>query len=175
MNWVDVADTAVKIGLGALVAGAFGYFTAKLGHESERRARYSQRRRDHIEGILKLLTEVETKYNTQKWRLECYRFYLLSGDLDKAKEEQRQFDESLQQLRSATKVFRQSSSVLLLLGDTSSDKLLWVYCHVINNWLQQSDLDPSIFSDERAEKLTTGVDSAREKLFASLAQSYKES
>lgn len=175
MNWVEVADTAVKIGLGALVAGAFGYFTARLGHESERRARYSQRRRDHLEGILKLLTEVENKYTHQKWRLESYRFYEERGDHDKAKEEQHQFEEIDKQLYLALDRFGQSSSVLLLLGEAGTDKLLWEYRDAVNEWTTWSVLDPSVFPDDHKERLITNVNTAREKLFASLAQSYKES
>ena len=35
-EWVDIADTAVKIGLGALITGVFTYLGIKFSHKSER-------------------------------------------------------------------------------------------------------------------------------------------
>ncbi|MFM5339010.1 hypothetical protein ACET97_21035 [Aeromonas enteropelogenes] len=34
-EWIDVADTAVKIGLGSLITGAFTYLGVKFSHKSE--------------------------------------------------------------------------------------------------------------------------------------------
>ena len=33
MNWIEVADTAVKIGLGALISGIVGYWHSRQAHE----------------------------------------------------------------------------------------------------------------------------------------------
>ncbi len=35
MNWIDVADTAIKIGLGALIAGVFSLIASKVRHNQE--------------------------------------------------------------------------------------------------------------------------------------------
>lgn len=175
MTWVEVVDTAVKISLGALLAGAFGYFTAKLSHESERRARHSERRRDHLEGVLALLNEVENKYVNQKWRLEAYRFHRDCGENEKAEEEKRHFDQVDNQLYEAVARFMASSSVLLLLGETKADALLWVYRDAVNDWLENSVLDATEFPEDRKEAIVAKVRSAREELFRSLAKAYRES
>ena len=36
-EWIDIADTAVKIGLGALITGIFTYIGIKFSHKSEQR------------------------------------------------------------------------------------------------------------------------------------------
>ena len=36
-EWIDVADTAVKIGLGSLITGVFTYLGVKFSHDSEKK------------------------------------------------------------------------------------------------------------------------------------------
>ena len=174
MKWIEIVDTVVKIGLGALIAGAFPYFTAKLGYKSERLARYSNRRRDHLDEVLTILIGVENAYILQKCALESYRSYIEGREDDKAKEEQSQFELLDERLRVAFEGFTRASSVLLLFGETESDKLLLSYRDEVDKWLASSILDPGQFSDEDEEKLSASIRNAREKFFASLARSYKE-
>lgn len=174
-TWIEVVDSAVKIGLGALLAGAFSYFNLARNLESERRARLSTRRRDHFENILDLIAEIENKYILQKWRLETYRFYLAKGDAVRASEEQREFEAIDKQLYLTLDRIGKSSSVLLLLGETHADSLLWSFRDAINDWVTWSVLDPSVFSEEDKESKALGIKDARKKLFAALASVYAQS
>jgi hypothetical protein len=174
MMWIEVVDTAVKIGLGAILAGAFAYFTTKLGHESERLARYSNRRRDHLDEVLTILAKIENTYILQKWRIEGYRFYTESGEHDKAEEEKRQFELLDDQLYAAFDGFTRASSILLLFGETESDRLLSSYRDQVGEWIKWSVLDPEQFADKDKTQLSASILDARAKLFASLARSYKE-
>ena len=49
MTWIEVVDSAMKISLGAVVAGGFGYLNARLAQRKDDQARYATRRRDHLE------------------------------------------------------------------------------------------------------------------------------
>lgn len=51
-TWIDVADTAVTIGLAALVGGGFSVMLSKINHERAVRKEYYKRRREIIEKVL---------------------------------------------------------------------------------------------------------------------------
>jgi hypothetical protein len=51
-NWSDVADTAIKIGLGALLGGVFSIVLTWLSHRQSTSRDYFKRRRELIEGIV---------------------------------------------------------------------------------------------------------------------------
>jgi hypothetical protein len=51
-TWIDVADSAVKIGLGALLGGWFGFANAKLAHEREAIIEFVKSRRDILKDAI---------------------------------------------------------------------------------------------------------------------------
>ena len=52
MTWIYVADTAVKVGLGALLAGGFGALNAYQSHKKEDSKDYAAKRRELIESVM---------------------------------------------------------------------------------------------------------------------------
>ncbi|EJG1640350.1 hypothetical protein BT051_RS20070 [Vibrio alginolyticus] len=50
-EWIDVADTAVKIGLGALITGFFTYLGVKFSHKSEQKKFFVEHKVKVIEEI----------------------------------------------------------------------------------------------------------------------------
>lgn len=56
-TWIDVADTAVKIGLGAIIGGLMGIWLAKLAAKNSRVAKLDEHRRSTINEILKSIDE----------------------------------------------------------------------------------------------------------------------
>jgi hypothetical protein len=62
---IDVLDTAVKIGLGAVISGAGAYWLAKLNHDRELEKQQAQRRRELLEAVaeqVEKFTHVALKY-----------------------------------------------------------------------------------------------------------------
>ena len=53
MNWVDVTDTAVKIGLGALIAGIFAVISVIVSHRHQLSLSREERLRKALEEISK--------------------------------------------------------------------------------------------------------------------------
>ena len=51
MTWIELADTAIKIGLGALISAVATYLTLKQGHKHERVAENARRKLDLIERV----------------------------------------------------------------------------------------------------------------------------
>ena len=48
---VEIIDTAVEIGLGALISGAAAYWIARLNHDREMEKERTRRRRELFESI----------------------------------------------------------------------------------------------------------------------------
>jgi hypothetical protein len=66
MTPLDIADSAVKIGLGALISGVAAYLNAKLGHSREAAKVQSTRRRELLESVAEQI-EVFTHVALKLW------------------------------------------------------------------------------------------------------------
>ena len=175
MTWIEIADTAIKIGLGAVIAGAFGYLTNKRTNEAQGQARYSERRRDHIERILTALTELENRYAHHRWRVMVYRFYKIRNKLEEANKYELEEKDTREKLYQATEKWRYISGVLLLLGERRAEKNLGLYKAAINDWLSRSDIEPMKCTDELIEEMHAAVESAREDFYQTLSSAYEHS
>ena len=60
---LDVVDTAVKIGLGALIAPVGTYLLASKNHKSELKKAFNEERRAIIKEIATTLEEIEAQFN----------------------------------------------------------------------------------------------------------------
>ncbi len=174
MTWIEVVDSAMKISLGAVVAGGFGYLNARLAQRKDDQARYATRRRDHLEKILELLTEVEHTYISQKGALERHRFYL-TADLTKAAEASQAFAALDEKLYAEIAKFTRASTVLLLLGQKEADTKLLMYRDAVDEWYQSSILDLTSFPEGRFNQLRDKIKSSREAALAALSASYSSS
>jgi hypothetical protein len=172
MTWIEVADTAIKILGGALVAGGFGYLNARLGYKRDDRAQYAKRRRDHLEKVLEMLVEVEDIYIRQKGAIERFRCYK-DNNTPKADKASSDFNELDEKLYAATAKFTQSSSVLLIFGEQLAKAKLERYGDAIGDWYEHSFLELDSFPEERIAELRATIRSAREDAFAALASAYR--
>ncbi len=171
MTWIEIVDTVVKISLGAVVAGAFGYLNARMGYVKDDRARFATRRRDHLEKILEMLVEIENTYIHQKGSLDDHRFY---KDRDPLKSEaaSREFWVLDEKIRACFAKFTHASSVLLLLGERAADAELTKYQDAIDEWLKLSGHGLEAFPDSKYNEVRASIKSAREAAFAALAAAY---
>jgi hypothetical protein len=172
MTWIEVVDSALKISLGAIVAGGFAYLNARLAHQRDDQARYAARRRDHLEKILELLTEIEHTYISQKGALERYRFFK-DHAAAKAGAASQDFSQLDDKLYAEIAKFTRASSVLLMLGQKSANAMLLSYRDAIDEWYQYSILDLDGFPEARLNELSDKIRISRETALAALSESYK--
>ncbi len=69
VSGLEIVDTAVKVGLGALVTGLATYFASKLNHDKDLEKQSIRRRRELLE---QSATQVERFWNSYR------RYYLVS-------------------------------------------------------------------------------------------------
>ena len=113
---LEIVDTAVKIGVGALIAGVAAYFLAKLNHRQDIEKDNLKRRRELLE---KVANDIENNWNTYR------RFYLVSleyiqrlkshEDIPNGMESE--FNERNKAVIESTDYLSSAISILLLLGE----------------------------------------------------------
>ncbi len=172
MTWLEIVDSAIKIGLGALIAGGITFATARAKSKSDKEARQEQRRSEHLLALLEMLSEVENLFQHHKWRLDSYRFYKEQDRNEEAEKERIEFEKLDDPVRISLDRFFKASSILLLIGEEETDKLLWVYHGAINEWLGNVVLDTEHFSKEERDRINDSIRTAKKSLFTSLAKAY---
>lgn len=113
---LEILDTAVKIGLGALIAGFAAYFLAKLNHRQDLEKDSLKRRRELLE---KVASDIENNWNTYR------RFYLVSLEyIQRIKKHEDipsgmepEFQERSKAVMDSTDYLSNAISILLLLGE----------------------------------------------------------
>ncbi len=62
MEWAEIVDTTVKIGLGALIAGVAGYMANSANHKHAEKEIYVQKRRDYLDKAIEILNDFHKRY-----------------------------------------------------------------------------------------------------------------
>ena len=73
ITWIEVASDAVKIGLGAFIAGFFAILASRISHNHKLTEEYSRRKRDKLEGISDDFNKISIAANKRTiswWLLE---------------------------------------------------------------------------------------------------------
>ncbi len=121
-TWIDVADTAVKVGLGALIGGGFSYLLMHLDHDRESKKEYAKRRLNNIEIAFEEINEF-SKIISLYWANLANGLFkkgkgtLTDEDLKSLSEEEQRLFESFSLLNSSR------TKLVLLSESTSVDKL----------------------------------------------------
>jgi len=98
VTWIEVADSAIKISLGAILGGLFGYVNAKLGFEKDAVKEYSKSRREILKDVVKQCDDFSC-FHADYWAT-------LYDALDKKTKNERISDRDLDQLRERGQAFR---------------------------------------------------------------------
>lgn len=171
MTWIDVVDSAVKIGLGALIAGAFSFTTTRLTYDRDARAERTRRRRDLLEKVLNMMNHFDKVYRLEKALFDT--LLDLSRTPKDREEDKKQFEQLDEDLRVAFEKFADSSGILLILGETSAEAALNEYREVANEWYERALPEPDSLSAASLDQLKADITAKRSALMAKLAAAYK--
>lgn len=170
MTGIDVVDSAVKIGLGACIAGLSSYFTTRTTLRREAQAEYTKRRRDALGKIVNLLIDFDKTYRHQKALYES--FCESTSDQERAAL-RTEFVGLDEKLRIAFEKFADASGLLLIIGESDADAALDQYWAAANKWYE-TDLPATGGVDPTLEDLKLTVVPARGALMKQLAKAYKD-
>lgn len=169
---LEIVDTAVKIGLGALIAGVAAYFLAKLNHHQDLEKNSLKRRRELLE---KVASDIESNWNTYR------RFYLVSLEyIDRLKKledipsgMELEFDERRKAVMDSTDYLSNAISILLLLGENHVYQEVIKYAESSQGYMIQT-ADPIKVSEIKSlNAIHNNVLANKDNIFHKLSDSYK--
>jgi hypothetical protein len=166
---IDVVDSAVKIGLGALIAGVFSYITARSTQKRGEQAEYGKRRRDLLEKVLTMLNDFDRTYRNQK---ALYDTFCAAESAAERETIRKEFDSLDELLWVAFEKFADVSGCLLILGETDADAALDEYWTAANAWYE-TKLPDADAARATLEPLRSKVVSTRATLMERLNKAYR--
>lgn len=165
---LEIIDSAVKIGLGALIGAFATYFAVRQTQKGESRARRDQRKSALIEQVA---VEVESLTDD----LANYWVEWNAGVREADGELSAECGQSLAEIGivivAKRKEFSSAGARLMLLGLTDSVAALNAYEGLIRVLLDQP-LEAELPSIEKVDKVRIYLDSGREAFFAALSKDF---
>jgi hypothetical protein len=168
---IDVVDSAVKIGLGALISGFATYWLAEANHHKTIEKERSQRKREILEVVAQQVASFDQcalRYwqATINWLVDTAPGEPMSGakhaELTKLENEIYEGDREL----------RSAGAKLLLLGETRCHRLLNEYDTSVAVYPQAAIATRAITDDELTE-YEKELKQKREAFFTELSDVYK--
>lgn len=172
MTWIEVADSAIKIGLGALLAGLFAVLTSRLSLERDARKRYAERKRDLIERAIDKLVEFEKAYRHQKAAFDD--LMVLEPSFRTGTKRQQNFDTLDEKLRVTAEIFAEVTGILLVIGEPAVESFMETYRSLCGEWREKSLANLSQAQAAELMPLRQKIVRTREEFMAKLALSYKD-
>jgi hypothetical protein len=135
---LEIADTAVKIGLGALISGGATYLLAKYSHQRELEKEFVKRRRDALESIAESVHRFNQNYLAYVSKLITY---------ESLKDKKATPPESLVTSlltegealgKSFTSEMLHAESRLLLLGEIEAQQAVRELAQKLSNFIEQN-------------------------------------
>ncbi|WP_150603205.1 hypothetical protein [Pseudomonas fluorescens] len=173
MTALDVLDSAVKIGLGALIAGLSTFF---LGHQQHARELEKERIKREFDVLkqtaeqIELFTHVALKY----WALiiEFGRYKRTERAMPDARVVA--LEACITELFSSFKEMSNAEAKLLLLGYKLAQNKARLYGELVTSFRREVHRDSAPLTEEQGQAWRSKLLGAREELFDELSSCYRK-
>lgn len=171
-TWIDVTDTAVKIGMGAFLGGAFAIWRAYVNNRNQAKKSFLDKKREMIERVLK---EVDDFYAlaTVYWANLANAAFKREGGVELTSKEVQDLSELEQQLFVGFKTIGYSSSRLMLIGEKDAEKALQEMRKTIDHFFEIGNIKNSKCTEETLESHKKLIQTARDEFFDTLSIAYR--
>lgn len=173
MTWLEVVDSAVKIGLGALIAGGSTFL---IGFYQHRRELEKERIKREFEMLKQVAEQVEafTHVALTYWALivEWGRVKRSGNDLAPAREAA--LDASITELFASYRELTSAESKLLLLGLKDAQSKARQYGDEVKALRREVHREAKPLTEEQAAARRSRLLNAREALFDELNRCYQQ-
>ncbi|WP_201288124.1 hypothetical protein [Psychromonas sp. L1A2] len=169
---IEVADTAVKIGLGGLITLVGTFFIAKLNHKHEYKKDRQKRFHDALELVSEQIEEM-THVSLRYWAFVTEWVRNNQKDLGLTDKRQQELDKTKIELFDQFKNLTVAESKLLLLGLKVPSQLLRDYGVFLKEMRRDYYDGKKSITEKQMEEVRTTLLAKRESLFQSLSSSYK--
>jgi hypothetical protein len=168
---IDVLDTAIKIGLGALISGLAAYWVAKLNHDREREKLRAQRRRELLEAVAEQV-EVFSQAVLHHWAFVINWVTFTPPNEQMSDETRNELRKIQSELSAAFKEITSAEAKLLLLGEVPCQKLLRAYGEEVTIYRIES-VSKRVFTEESLREGREKMMEKREAFFTELSNAYR--
>lgn len=169
---LEILDSAVKIGLGALIAAGSTYLLAKQSHSRELEKDHIRRKRELLESVAE---QVESFTHL------ALRYWALSGDWMRCKRDERaisedrlkELDRTRMALFDSFKEVTNGEAKLLLLGLKEAQLSLRAYGDTVTELRKALSINNTITSEESLQNWRSRILETRETFFQDLSRAYQ--
>ena len=173
MTWIDIIDSATKIGLGALIAGTVSLFTLRMNHRNEREKEFRAHRIKTIEIVAAYVDEF---FNAHLRLISKIAWYvdLLGGNTVPVTEN---MEEAIrkpdQDLLTASDGLRIAASRLRLLGASDCVESLKLAAKLVMDFRNGCALGRSLPPAVLVESHRQQVDQYKDQAYTALRRIYE--
>jgi hypothetical protein len=171
-TWVDVADNAVKIGLGALLGGGFGLLLASLNNKSQVKKALYERRREILESIV---DAVDSTCNAA-----AVHWATLANAVFKRDTNQRIADADMSELTELERKFfasyttlNGSAAKLMLLEEAACESKVVALRAALDEFFGIAHVENEKCTKEALESHKSAISAARRDLYSEIGKAYK--
>jgi len=171
VTWLEIVDSAVKIGLGALIAGASGWLLAKTQYSHELHKGKVQREFD-------LLKDIAEK--VERFTHSALKYWAISAEWHRARRTNPDATKSENLLATQKELFGRfneltsAEAFLLLLGQKAAQSQLRNYGEHVMSYRRAVSRASEPMSDEQIEDYRLYILKARESFFDRLSDMYNK-
>lgn len=171
-TWIEITDTAIKIGLGAAISGVSAFLINRQSHNKSLEKENFSRNKETLESVtlsIEELTHALLKY----WS------YILewAKNNEKGVQASKEKTDSITELRGDVfnlfKGLTNSEGRLLLMGCVEQQKKLREYGALISEFYRYASRNNEEMQSSELEVWRTKILEARERLYSSLNKSYR--
>lgn len=169
MTFLEVVDSAVKIGLGALIAGVSTWLVSRSQH-------FNELRKVKVSREFELLKEIAEK--VERFTHSSLKFWAISADWHRARRNDAGAQKSENLLATQKELFGRfneltsAEALLLLLGEKSAQQQLRTYGEHVMTYRRSVSRAKEPMSEIELEDRRTYILKARESFFNHLNEIY---
>jgi len=171
-TWIEIADTAIKIGLGAAISGVSAFLINRQTHNKSLEKENHSRNKETLESVTLSIEELTHS-------LLKYWSYILewTKNNEKGVQASKEKTDSITELRgdifNLFKGLTNSEGRLLLIGCVEQQKKLREYGTLITEFYRYASRNNEEIQSSELEAWRTKILEARERLYSSLNKSYR--
>ena len=173
-TWIDVADNAVKIGLGALIGGTFGIWVAWLNNSIQTKKALNERRRQIIELVIE---SVDSACNAASlyWSNLGNGVYKRGNGEKLTDTDNAQLDSLQSKFFESFTVLNSSGAKLLLLDESDAEAQLQELRAALDAFFKIANIDNKKCTTDALASHKDAISTKRRLFYSALSKTYARS
>jgi len=173
MTLLEILDTTVKIGLGALIGAGSAYAMARLGYRRDAEKVYIAAKRKHLDKVIELVNDIHKAYPPVRSAMELHFSRMTKGEPDTV-QQKAEFETLREKLAEAFVKFTDAEGYILAMGATAVNDALTNYIDAIDAFHEQAKFDNPSFTLANVKEAQASMREARTSLLKAIAEDYRK-